>query len=581
MKRNKTLIIVIIIIAVLAVCGTVFGYLFMATDVFRSDKELFAKYMSQNTEKLKQVLDLQTLDIYGNLKNEQKYDSKTKIKLLYSEGGEVSNPINNLSAKVNIQKDEENEYFYLDGQILYSEEEYFTTQLIKQEELYGLGFPDVVKQFITVRDDENLQTVATDIGIESEQLKNVIEIINGTKTITKTVSENILSEEEQETLKQKYMQIITDNISKGTFDSLKNAMITYNDETVKTNAYTVSLGSEQVKQLLIQILNNLKEEELLKEENDQEENYQEEIKEIEESLNEEEIPAIKITVYEQKQNTIRTIIEVGTYKITLEHKNQNGQINAIIQMSDLSAEEIYESIIQITKKNEENKELLNMELQTVEGEEEITIAFTNESQKIQDTVECNSSITIKKDILEIGIQLENTVSVNTEFEKKYKLESSNNIILNDLEKERRTYILDLLKQKVPEKAMTRIMLLGTKLGLIGNEIEDNNSTENQISQVDVNQFNAKFEFYTGDNVSSGNVKSLLDVAKNNLAGYAMTSSENETKQKIQLNIEKGIVNEESVNQVLEQIKDESKYKVQVSYKQDNGMIEYVTIEEVD
>ena len=581
MKRNKTLIIVIIIIAVLAVCGTVFGYLFMATDVFRSDKELFAKYMSQNTEKLKQVLDLQTLDIYGNLKNEQKYDSKTKIKLLYSEGGEVSNPINNLSAKVNIQKDEENEYFYLDGQILYSEEEYFTTQLIKQEELYGLGFPDVVKQFITVRDDENLQTVATDIGIESEQLKNVIEIINGTKTITKTVSENILSEEEQETLKQKYMQIITDNISKGTFDSLKNAMITYNDETVKTNAYTVSLGSEQVKQLLIQILNNLKEEELLKEENDQEENYQEEIKEIEESLNEEEIPAIKITVYEQKQNTIRTIIEVGTYKITLEHKNQNGQINAIIQMSDLSAEEIYESIIQITKKNEENKELLNMELQTVEGEEEITIAFTNESQKIQDTVECNSSITIKKDILEIGIQLENTVSVNTEFEKKYKLESSNNIILNDLEKERRTYILDLLKQKVPEKAMTRIMLLGTKLGLIGNEIEDNNSTENQISQVDVNQFNAKFEFYTGDNVSSGNVKSLLDVVKNNLAGYAMTSSENETKQKIQLNIEKGIVNEESVNQVLEQIKDESKYKVQVSYKQDNGMIEYVTIEEVD
>ena len=39
MKSKKILIITIIIILVLAVAGTVFGYLYMATDTFKSDKE--------------------------------------------------------------------------------------------------------------------------------------------------------------------------------------------------------------------------------------------------------------------------------------------------------------------------------------------------------------------------------------------------------------------------------------------------------------------------------------------------------------------------------------------------------------
>ena len=43
MKSKKILIITLIIILVLAVAGTVFAYLFIATDTFKSDKELFAK----------------------------------------------------------------------------------------------------------------------------------------------------------------------------------------------------------------------------------------------------------------------------------------------------------------------------------------------------------------------------------------------------------------------------------------------------------------------------------------------------------------------------------------------------------
>ena len=121
MKSKKILIIVIIIIAVLAVAGTVFGYLFVATDTFKSDKELFAKYMSQNIEAFQKMADFQTVQTYKNLRNEEKYESNTKLKVTYSEGGEISNPLNNLAAQLDIQKDDGNQYFYADGQVIFAE----------------------------------------------------------------------------------------------------------------------------------------------------------------------------------------------------------------------------------------------------------------------------------------------------------------------------------------------------------------------------------------------------------------------------------------------------------------------------
>ena len=63
MKSKKILIIsiIIILILVVAVAGTVFGYLYIKTDTFKTDKELFAKYISQNAETLQKFSDSQII----------------------------------------------------------------------------------------------------------------------------------------------------------------------------------------------------------------------------------------------------------------------------------------------------------------------------------------------------------------------------------------------------------------------------------------------------------------------------------------------------------------------------------------
>lgn len=582
MKKKKLLIIIIIMIVVLAVAGTVFGYLFVATDTFKSDKELFAKYMTQNTEMLKEITDLKAKEMYQNLENESKFEVKTEVNTTYSEGGEVSNPVNELGAQIDIQKDSENEYFYADAQILFAEEEYLEAEVIKEQGLYGVRFSDVAKQFMTVTKDEQVEKVAQNIGIELYQLEDIMDILDGTKNI----KDEIISEEQINSLKDKYLTIITETISNGTFGSQKKAMITYNNVTTKTNAYTVMVSSEQVEQMLIKILNNLKTEEIILN-NIESETYVEQIDEIIKKFTEEiELPTIKISLFEQNQKTLRTVIEIGNYKIIIENSEENGSLKTQIQLFISSEDRIDEYEIVVSKIASEQQEEFNIVMETGE-EETYIISFLNEMKILDDEIEINSSINYKKDIIEAAITLNNNIIVGRDFEKKQTLETTNNLLLNNVEEGRRVEIINLLKEKVPEKVAVRLKLLAEVLGI--EETENNGDvTDADMTQVEINKFNAKFEFYTGDSVSAENVTTLLGIVKDNLAGCEISKAtvegqedEENTKYNIKLIIEKNKTNEEAINQALEKIEDRKKYKVLISYKEQNGLIDYITIDEVE
>lgn len=160
-----------------------------------------------------------------------------------------------------------------------------------------------------------------------------------------------------------------------------------------------------------------------------------------------------------------------------------------------------------------------------------------------------------------------------------------------MEEERQVTIINLLKENVPNKVATRIKLLEENLNLNKNEIDENeeNQVEQKISQVDVNKFNAKFEFYTGETVSFENVKTLLGIVKENISDYEITpivseskgNSSKDEKYNIKLYIEQNKQNEEAITNVLEKINERGKYKVSISYKEENGLIDYITINEVE
>ncbi len=583
MKSKKILIITLIIILVLAVAGTVFAYLFIATDTFKGDKELFAKYISQNSETLEKFTDLQTKKVYEGLKDEEKYESDTEIKATYSEGGEVSNPINNLSAKINIQKDNTEDYFYADGQISYGNEKYLEAEAIKDQEAYGVRFTDIVKQFVTVKNDSKLGEVAKDIGTDSVTLEKIMDVIDGKENAT----EEIISKEDVQKIKDKYMNIITNAISNGTFSSNKDAKITYNNNTVSAKAYTVSLTSEQVEGMIVEILNNLKEEDKIGEK------YQDKINDIISNITDEkEIPAVKITVYEQNKKTIRTAIEITSLaKITVENTDENNELKTKIQISGISTETTEEYNIEITKKTDENQENVEAVLSVTNGDDTYQAGISNTLKNSDSEIQIKTIFEYKKDILTAALNLNNNIILGDSFEKKQTL-SNNNYVLNDATEESRQKVITQLKQVVPEKMTTRMGLLMEAIGLKQNNVTETEKPESEMTQVDINKFNAKFEFFTGDEVTPENVKTLIGIAKENLGSYEInivedsqnsgnttTTDPEKIKYSIKLKIEKGKTNEDGTNQILAKISDKKKYKVSIFYKEQNNMIDYITIDE--
>ena len=590
MKSKKRLIIaiIIILILVLAIAGAGFAYLYIKTDTFRTDQELFAKYISQNAETLQKFSDSQTIKQYENLKNVEKFESNTKIKTTYSEGGEVSNAINNLYGTIVVQKNATDNYFYADGQVILDEQKYLESEIIKDKDVYGIRFTDVVKQFITVRDDDKFNDVANDIGIDSTKLEKIMNGIDGTGKVTDAIA----TDSETEILKNKYMQLVIDTLKQGKFASNKKAVITYNNNTVNTKAYSVSLTSEQVENLLIQILNNLKTEDaIISNLQTSKEKYQEDIdKEINSLTSEKEVPTVRITVYEQNGNTIRTIVEIGTNKVIVENTETNGEVKSNIQVSIINSDQTDEYKTQITKNSSENEENINLVTNVAKGDEQYTISWTNSMSSTDSNIQFNSTLNYKKDILTTAIVLQNEVVIGKDFDKKQELADNNNFVLNDAEENTRKNVIEQLKQKVPERWETRINLLKEALGIGETKTPETEVPEAEMTQVDINKFNAKFEFYTGDEVSAENVKTLLNIAKNSLGSYEITpvkdpekpeeTNPDKIKYNFKLKIERNKIDEAGANQVLEKIKERNKYKVSIFYKEQNKLIDYITIEDV-
>lgn len=570
MRRNNQSIIIVSIIFILVIVCAIVAYLFLMTDMFKSNKELFVKYFAQNEETFKEIMDSQITTIYEDFVKQSKYESKTTVKMTNSEGGEISNLINDFSAQIDIQKNDEEQYLYADAQMIYKDEECLEAEIMKDQELYGIKFPGISRKFVTIQDDDKLENIANELGIDVSYLETIMNILDGNVQINST--------EQVSALKSKYINIITTAISNGTFEKQKDALITYNDVTTKTNSYSVTLNAEQVKNLSLEILNNLKTdmdsfEELQLAREQIEKIINDAIESVNDAL---EIPTIKVTIYEQKQQTIRTVIQIGAYKVIFENTEANGEITSKINY--INDDETVQYEFEIKKAYVENKENFETTIDAIVGEESYTISILNEMQLSDNEINVNTEISHKQDITTTAIVLENKLITGGNFEKSISLTDDNIVLLNTLDEGIRKQFIAELKERMPIKIE----------GKIDEKLEkptEDPEIEGEMSQVEINKFNAKFEFYTGEEVSEENVKKLLEIVKNNIVGHVITdiedtettSSNKKTKNMITIYIEKDKTNEQSMTEILANIEKNKKYKVSISYKESNGLIDSISI----
>lgn len=519
MKKIQILVITLIIVLVLG-CTT-FAVLYFSTDIFKSDKEMFYKYISQ--VKLENV----DIDNYINrLKNEAHSNGgQVSIKLqsgdeIINEGVEFSSqsdPLNNLaSAKIDIKQDGKNK---------------LTIDYLRNEELYGLRFEDIVNQYIVV-ENNNLKEFVQKLGIEDTE--NVPDKIENNENIDKQEMKQI--EQELKQIYSKYINIAIEQIPNENYSKIKKENITVGDKRIEADGYEVTIGNKELKNILVKILDTAKDDEqafdLINRINKEItfEEYKSAIETVANDLlkldMQENSINLNIIAYKQGKNLVKVY-----YKLSINKEEQSGYI-------DFAIEKI------------ENK--LNLKLGFVLDNENILNINLSMDGNL-DSKSIGTSATIELDVSDmdasINIEYNSTMKFdsNMEFEE---FNSSNYAIINEFSSEQIGNLVVNLSNKIyekidEEKSIFGLVTRGLNSGLFEkaqdaqqatqNALEKENELINRIEEQSAeismpNQaremFNIKFSAYEG--LQNGtNVKNLILAIENN--------NSNNTENKVEYN----------------------------------------------
>lgn len=589
-KKRRTILVLIILVVILIIAG-IFTLLYLRTDLLKSNKTLFVKYIGQTTSHLQGYINKVSESDYKSRLEQSKYTTDTNIEINYSDGElteeEASqNPINNLQINITGNVDKISNYRYNDIKLNQNDEEVAELEYIKNGSTYGIRFADLFRQYLLV-DDNNLADLLEKLGYNSEESGNISNSLEVENSISNVLQ---ITEEEIGTLEEKYFAQMFENIDGSNYQKQSNQVIEIDGNNYTTNAYTLTLTKEQMYDFYLEILNEMKEDEIIlsKIENldavlntyyvalGQDKDYtlvdrytsfiDEKIQEI--SGNRIGQDERTITVYETDGITVRVEAGLGDYQITFD---MLPEVYARFYLKGPSIEEdisliIQNTIVTFTAQTNNNNETKNLQIvrnRTVNGDN------CNDKYDITYAVGTN----------ELKTNITNDINIVSEFDEQVSLNQENSIVLSDLEQEQLNNLLETVRTNLDTRAteieqtinIDEIRSVLVDLDIL-KQIQTLESTG--VTETERTRYNSQFEIYRGTDLEAERVQRLVDNMEEFFSSIEITDN-NVFKIKLDSNSY-----DENVKTTLDNFLEESRnvtYNVDVEYNSETGLAEYFVI----
>ena len=582
-RKQRILLMIIIPVFIVVIIALILMILLLKTDFMKSNDVLFKEYFSQNFNTISDITNFDNLNIYENILQTSNYESSSNTIITTSENADK-----NITISIDGKKDNTNNKEYKNIQLENNNDKLIHLEYIKQDNMYGIRFSDFFKQYISVR-NEKLKELIQKFGIEEEQLSNIPDSIDEDINIFNNVT---FTQEEKNKLFSKYSEIIFNSISEDKYSKQKNSLITVNNVSLNTTAYKITLSKEEYNNIIINVLEQIKQDDIILNKFDALENNLLEIgisnlelkQQIIDELNKkiEEIrdnnistEQIAIIVYQYKGELVRTLIESNNKNTIIDRILNENSEKLIIQENEI-AENEKKTEIEIIKdfSNKENK--IDIKLQNISDGSNQTINISIENSKVDNTINKEYKILYAKDDVNIQVESKNIINIKDIIDIE-SLDESNNIILNDLEQGQIEQLLGIVTEKVlsnvtaiyssiSEMIPSNIPLTSSSDDLFSNQNEED------VTELQKNRFNSQFEIYAGEKVTSDDVKNMLRSVTNNLGGIEVIN-----KNVLNLVIEKNKEDKELAEKILNIIKDGNNYKIEMQYDDTTGLINCIVL----
>lgn len=583
-KKRRTLIVVIIAV-ILLIIAVACVLLYVNTDMFKSSQTLFLKYTGKGIENLGTITQVISNE-YDEQLETNPYTSNTQIKVNYIENlgttaESTENSINSLQLTIDGQTNKQEQYDYKDIKLLKDNNQEMQVEYIQENNNYGLRFSDLFNQFAMI-ENSNLKNLYKNMGYTDEEVANIPDSISINENLFNDIN---FSSEEIETLKEKYLNVITQNISKDNFSKLSNQNITINNQSYIADGYALTLTKEQLNNMYVNLLETLKQDEIILGKIDNLQNkintinlYQQNstinikdefvnsINQKIQEINQSNIGSdqTQITAYEMDGQTAKIAIKTAEYEIDFDSLGNNG----FLQLSLIKGENTSEIIL------ERNTNETDLTIQTINEEGKpikITYSQTNKIDNKNETK--NYSLIYEDDEQRVNASIVQNISIVQNLENKVSTNEENAVILNNLEQGQLQQITNNIKTALNNKLETvrqdiNISDINNMLINIGLIRDESVLESTVVTETEKNRYNSKYELLQGENLKSEDISRIVDTIKSNLVNLEVVSS-----QELKLKIDRHEGNEEMAKVLNDFLEDNSnqEYNLKVEYG-DDGLV---------
>ncbi len=594
-RKKRRMIIIISVILVLLIILTAFLIVYINTDMFKSNKTLFEKYFSKNVENINQMYtSLASKTDYENSLEQNKYTVNTQINVNNTENigtteENTDNVINQLKIVVDGQVDIANQYEYQDMNLYKNDESILELEYIKDENLYGIRFTELFQQFL-LAENSNLQELFSNLGYSQEQVANI------PNEISLDLSQIQLSDEEKNTLSNRYIEIIENNLEDKTFSKEENQNIEIDGKSVQVNEYSVTLTKEQLNNLYLAILEQLKSDDIIlgkldglqsaldninqlnvneSTENNEDsqslrENFVTEIDNIIRQINQSNIgqDETKIVVYENMKNTVRTAIQTPEYEINFDYLSTSEE--KFMQFQKVAVDNENEQIVNLKKTSN------NIEVNLENTEDGDTRSITLKQSKEINGNMMNKNLTIQSGTLDNKVEaiISQKIQTVNQFENEVVLGEDNSINLSALDAEQLQSLLSTVTEGVDNKfneiqnqintdEITQVLI---NAGLVQ---EDNTLQATGITEAERNRYNSQFEILKGKDLDSDRVLEVFNAINDYISNYEVVSGT-----ELRIMLDRNNKNEDAIGTLTNFIEKNGneKYTIDFEYDETTGLV---------
>lgn len=614
MPRKKRIALAIAIPSIIVIIIIITGILlYLNTDMFKSNKTLFFKYLGKNSENIKEIEEIfESTEYEKNLQN-NKYTDDINIKVNYTNNLQTtsednSNTINNVKLLIKGEEDKNNKYSYKDFKLEKDknivtntenqsssensnesnnkEQNIMEVEYIKNDNNYGIRFSDLFKQYLLV-ENNNLKDLFRKIGYSEQELENVPDSIEINDI---TLSDIKFTEDEIKQLSEEYSEIINKKVSKEKFEKKSKQVITINEKNITTNAYILKLTNEELNNLYVDLLESLKQDEIIlnklesiqnkidaininsSENKNLKESFAEEIDLQIEKINKNNIgnQETKIIVYENSGKTIRTAIQGKDYEMNFDYINTQDEKNIGLTVKK---DEIETYNIKFKK----DKDGINLDIYLNDETNPIKISLEQNKNESDKKFSNNINLKYENANSKLEVSAEQEINIVDNFENKNTLNDQNSILLNGLEEEQLQAVLNQVSEEVQQKINSiseevKIDDIQEILEALGIVNKQQNIEAGGITETEKNRFNSKFEILKGEDLDNENVLKVVEAVKDNIINAQV-----DTDEEIKIEISRNESNQDIEKSLEEYIKKEKdkKYDIKIEYDEDTGLVKYI------